>query len=471
MRTVGKVQIDDTKYLGSDLYSDGPIEDEMLEIAKEYSESEYDGLIMKKKSWPILYHFSKIRENIVNSVSITKGDKVLEIGAGCGAITGALASMAKQVDAIDLSMKRSLINAYRHRDADNITLHVGNFQDIEKQLDTDYDVITLIGVFEYAKAYISDEQPYIRFLNIVKQHLKKGGRLLIAIENKYGLKYWAGCREDHTTRYFESIEGYKEDSVARTFGRRELEGILKQGGFPNCKFFYPYPDYKLPEKIFSDEYLPKVGELCKNHRNFDNDRVELFDESKAFDGLIEEGLFEEFSNSFLVVASCDETLKLDDCVNCTLNMELSDYIDAFFDDFGNGIHSFDELIAKKNVSDLLYRLQIYYDYGQGLSEDNSRFVTVSPDENGVCTLELTLDKNIRMIRIDPAQVRCIFQCIDATAFDAKNDEYKLQIVTNGNLIDKDMFRIDSEDPQIHLQNWQPGTKKIYLQYRITSNDL
>ena len=39
-----------------------------------------------------------------------------------------------------------------------------------------------------------------------------------------------------------------------------------------------------------------------NHRNFDFDRVEIFDENKVYAGLIEEGLFSEFSNSFLVVA-------------------------------------------------------------------------------------------------------------------------------------------------------------------------
>ena len=37
-------------------------------------------------------------------------------------------------------------------------------------------------------------------------------------------------------------------------------------------------------------------------RNFDGDRFILFDEGKAFDNVIENGLFPEFSNSFLVIA-------------------------------------------------------------------------------------------------------------------------------------------------------------------------
>ena len=39
-----------------------------------------------------------------------------------------------------------------------------------------------------------------------------------------------------------------------------------------------------------------------NQRNFDTDRIVLFDETRAFDSIIKAGLFPEFSNSFLVTA-------------------------------------------------------------------------------------------------------------------------------------------------------------------------
>ena len=68
------------------------------------------------------------------------------------------------------------------------------------------------------------------------------------------------------------------------------------------QFYYPYPDYKLPMAIYSDKFLPSLGDLRNNMRNFDGDRVILFDEGKAFDNIIENGLFPEFSNSFLVIA-------------------------------------------------------------------------------------------------------------------------------------------------------------------------
>ena len=88
---IGKVVLDYRYYPGVDLYSDGQVEDELLDIAKNYSRSEFNKIIDSREKWPLLYHFSHIRENIVSWLPINKNDKVLEIGSGCGAVTGALA--------------------------------------------------------------------------------------------------------------------------------------------------------------------------------------------------------------------------------------------------------------------------------------------------------------------------------------------------------------------------------------------
>lgn len=304
-KIIGNVKLNLDFYSGEDKYSDGDIEDKMLELAMNNDESTFNAIIGEDYDWSVMYHFSHIRQNIVSIVDIDKSMSVLEIGSGCGAITGALADKAGKLTCVDLSQKRSLINAYRNRERDNIEIIVGNFQDIESSLDK-YDCITLIGVFEYADAYINSENPYVEFLNIVKKHLNDNGKLIIAIENKLGLKYFAGCKEDHFGTYFEGIEGYSNTSGVKTFAKRELAEILRDAGFDKHKFYYPYPDYKMAQKIFSDEFLPFVGELNSNAQNFDRERMLLFDESKVFNSLIKEGLFSEYSNSFLVIAKTTE---------------------------------------------------------------------------------------------------------------------------------------------------------------------
>lgn len=303
---IGKVTLDLSLYSGTDLYSEGQSEDELLEVVKNHEPNEYNSIIKERKNWSFLYHLSHLRGNIVEWIDELNGAEVLEIGSGCGAVTGYVADKAKSVDCVELSKKRSLINAYRNKDRDNITINVGNFQDIEKKLTKSYDVITLIGVFEYAASYINHKTPYAQFLNIIKKHLKPGGHIIIAIENKFGLKYWAGCKEDHVGLYFEGIEGYPQTSGVRTFSKAELENIFAECGFNNVRFFYPYPDYKLPVAIYSDDYLPEVGELQMNMRNFDGERVVAFDESRVFDNIIRNGQFPFFSNSYLVILTKEE---------------------------------------------------------------------------------------------------------------------------------------------------------------------
>lgn len=296
---IGKVELNLDYYSGTDLYSDGDVEDTLLDYFKNPNCSK-DAFIEQNRSWPILYHVSPIRANIIESIGISDKTKVLEIGAGCGAITERLCDLAESVTCIELSKRRSEINAWRNQNKNNLKIIVGNFETIEPKIEDKYDLITMIGVFEYAASYISTENPYGTFLNTAMKHLKDDGKLVIAIENRLGLKYFAGCKEDHVGLFFEGIEGYPNTSKIKTFSKKELSEIIENCGYHNYRFRYPYPDYKFPIDIFSDEYLPSKGQLNMNLLTMDQSRQILFDESKAFDSLLDAGLFSEFSNSFLV---------------------------------------------------------------------------------------------------------------------------------------------------------------------------
>ena len=115
------------------------------------------------------------------------------------------------------------------------------------------------------------------------------------------MKYWAGCTEDHFGTYFEGIANYPSTNGVKTFSKKELIKIIEHTGNWKIDFYYPYPDYKLPMTIYSDEYLPKIGELSNVRYNFDRERLQLFDETRVYDGIINNELFSEFSNSFLVI--------------------------------------------------------------------------------------------------------------------------------------------------------------------------
>jgi SAM-dependent methyltransferase len=297
---IGNVTLNYEFYKGTDTYSDGDVEDTILEIVKNNSYEEIEELLTEGNEWPILYHLSPIRKNILRWYDFNPEGSVLEIGAGCGAITGLFCEKTNRVVAIDLSKRRSTINAYRNKEYDNLEIMVGNFEDI--RLEEKFDYVTLIGVLEYSIYYINSEDPFREMLRRVKQFLKPGGKLIVAIENKYGLKYWAGAREDHTGRNFDGIEGYHDVEKVRTFSRNMLEKLLKEAGFGNNQFYYPLPDYKLPLEVYSGDYLPGKGALREMSPSYDQNRMAYFNEVAAFDSICEDGLFEQFANSFLVIS-------------------------------------------------------------------------------------------------------------------------------------------------------------------------
>lgn len=307
IKKVGNVSLDYTFYQGADLYTDGEIEDLLLEACEN---NEREKLLYSSNKWPVLYHFSDIRENLLEWYPFAKEADVLEIGSGCGAISGVLSRKMATVTCIELSEKRSLINAHRNKDCENIKIMIGNFQDIEPHIGK-YDYITLIGVWEYSGLYIDGEDSYLQMLTIAKKHLKPNGKILIAIENKMGLKYWNGAPEDHTGRIYDGLNDYANarNRKVRTFSKTEIETLLQCTDLYNYTFYYPMPDYKLPDVIYSDQMLPTPGK----ERNFGKDysamRVYNFNDAIVSDQISNDGMFPYFANSFLVVIG-DEDAKI-----------------------------------------------------------------------------------------------------------------------------------------------------------------
>jgi SAM-dependent methyltransferase len=285
-------------YKGKDIYSDGDIEDEILNIVRENDDFTY--VLSNDNRWPILYHLSPERRNLLEWYPFNEEAKLLEIGAGCGALTGLFCEKVNKVISVELSKRRAEIISRRYKHMNNLEIIVGNIADIE--FNETFDYITLIGVLEYTKSFIKTQEPYKNLFNKISNIIKQEGKLIIAIENKFGLKYFAGAKEDHTGKMFDSIEGYVNTDNIETFGKEEIKKLLEINGFLDIKFYYPYPDYKLPLEIFSDKHLPDINSGLIESPGYDNERLKLFDERLAFLNIIKNRKFDFFSNSFLIIA-------------------------------------------------------------------------------------------------------------------------------------------------------------------------
>lgn len=257
--------------------------------------------------WPSLYHLSGTRANILRPFESSISGDVLEIGAGCGAITRYLGECGASVLALEGSPRRAAIARDRTRDLGNVTVLTEKFD--EFRCDRQFDVITLIGVLEYANLFTEGSDPAHAMLTRVRALLKPEGRLIIAIENQLGLKYFAGASEDHVGIPMYGIEGRYRKQQPQTYGRKALRNLLEKAGFNAAEFLAPFPDYKLPVSILTEEAVADEGfdaaafAWQSVRRDPQLPAHSTFSQELAWPAIFRNGLGLDVANSFLVVAS------------------------------------------------------------------------------------------------------------------------------------------------------------------------
>jgi hypothetical protein len=263
------------------------------------------------KDWPSLYHLSPYRSTLFDCLGLDgiAGARVLELGAGCGAMSRWLGERGAEVHAIEGGLSRAEVARARCLDLPGVELYAGNFSDLDAR--GGFDVVTLIGVLEYSHLYhpsLSDPRAAaLANLRLAAGALGEQGVLVLAIENRMGLKYLNGAREDHSGRDFEGIQGYPAPGSPVTWSLRELEGMLREAGFGSCETLVPYPDYKLATTLLNPS---RCGDEDRIHNWIANpapDRGDvrrplLYNESLAIREVARAGLLAELANSHLVLA-------------------------------------------------------------------------------------------------------------------------------------------------------------------------
>ena len=289
-------------------YSDGDdVENRILKIVSEVKDLSVLSVELAGHctDWPGLYHLSSNRSNILRPVGhIFSGAQVLEIGAGCGAITRYLGESGADVLALEGTPRRAAIARSRTRDLPNVTILCEDFQSLH--LNYKFDVITLIGVLEYANLFTSHECPPLAMLQQVRSLLKPNGKLIVAIENQFGLKYFAGAREDHVGEKMYGIEGRYRHDQPQTFGRQALKQIIAEAGFSSVQFAAPFPDYKFPVSIVTEAGFAEKGfdagalawQSVRRDPQLPDDL--FFSPELVWPGVFSNGLALDLANSFLI---------------------------------------------------------------------------------------------------------------------------------------------------------------------------
>lgn len=290
-------------------YSDGDeIERRLLGILQQSDDLSSTSSELRQHivDWPSEYHFSPLRHALLRPFAISRSTLFLELGCGCGAITRYLGETGATVVAVEGSLLRAQIAAERCRDLPNVSIYCDNLADFFST--QRFDFVSLVGVLEYAPLFVPGSDPIDRCLSIVRGFLAPRGQLIVAIENQLGLKYFNGCREDHLGKRYFGVHDLYAESQPRTFGKQELSDRMETAGFLQQEFFYPFPDYKLPQIILSDQGIRdrelRPADLLRRTTSRDDSGEWLpnFHENMVWEALARNDLLADMANSFLVLA-------------------------------------------------------------------------------------------------------------------------------------------------------------------------
>ena len=293
-------------------YSDGDAAEEaILEAVSNAHDvsSGSDELAELITDWTTFYHLSPARADLLEPFR-WEGLDVLEVGPGCGALTRFLGEAGARVTAVEGSARRARITSRRCRGLADVEVFCDDFAGFP--LSRQYDVVVAVGVLEYSPRFFSGSDPVGAFLRRAREFLKPEGTLLLAIENRLGLRYFAGSREDHVGEPFYGIEDrYAASDGVVTLGRRELLTELESVGFAGLDVIYPFPDYKHAKVLVRESGLRSavldVGELiCHAGHGGADVRAPLLFADEAVWGVVQaNGLVADLSNSFVVLAGPD----------------------------------------------------------------------------------------------------------------------------------------------------------------------
>lgn len=148
-------------------------------------------------------------------------------------------------------------------------------------------------------------------LNEYKGKLKPDGKLLLAYENPFALRYWSGKSSPATGLSYDSLFG-REKRV----GKAELKLRLEQAGFIKQKWYYPLTDHWYAREIYSEAYMPEEYLKQRFQPYIDADANLQFDERSLYREIIRGGAFEFMCGAYLIEA----------CVNSMIASCPADYI-------------------------------------------------------------------------------------------------------------------------------------------------
>ncbi len=187
--------------------------------------------------------------------------------------------------------------------------------------DATYSVIVSVKTMETQKDPVA-------FLKCLRPFLKPQGRLLLGVNNRFGIRYFCGDRDPYTGRNFDGIENYrrcavkKEDVLdGRMYSWEELHCILEEAGIKTQKYFSVFPDLEQPSFVFSEKFMPNEELNIRVFPMYNSPDTVFLEEEYLYTDLIKNGMFHKMANAFLIEGYVENSIHGSDVLHVTMSLD------------------------------------------------------------------------------------------------------------------------------------------------------
>ena len=234
--------------------SSGVSSEEVLALAREKGWRQSLSIMEKSRA-----DWVRGEDRFTLSLLSSPKNRILDCGSGWGALSFWLAKEFEQVFALDSQLDGLRFTDIRAEQEGIRHLTTVQGSVLSLPFDSDFfDVVVLNGVLEWVGTFSEHKPPQVlqeSALREIERVLKPEGTLFLAIENRYGLQYFLGYKEEHTGLRFISLlprflanlyHRVRRGGALRvlTHSRSALTRMLGRSGFKGTRWFFTHPSYR-----------------------------------------------------------------------------------------------------------------------------------------------------------------------------------------------------------------------------------
>lgn len=203
---------------------------------------------------------------IVEKYNKKKDPKLLDIGAGYGAVS---ISLARKFNTTSVDVNKETLQFVKYRaKQEKVKLRTKRINNLVHGLpfnNKSFDIIVMNGVLEWTPCRLEDNPRKIqlKILKDINKKLKNKGLFFLAIENRYAKEWFKGKKSHTQIKYIDLLPRKIADIICKMkkghkfrtyiYSKKGYKKLLGEAGFKVKRVYTAYPTYQKPEKIYPNK--------------------------------------------------------------------------------------------------------------------------------------------------------------------------------------------------------------------------